>query len=113
MENIIFSEICKKCAECCKNFPYVKLYQDEISKLEKLTGLPFDVFASPKGGAPEEYFMQFKENGDCFFLNENNGDYSCIAYEARSEICRKYPSSPIENKVCDANREMILRSNSG
>jgi Fe-S-cluster containining protein len=110
---MILSEICKKCAECCKNFPYVKLYQAEISALEKLTGLPSDVFANRKGEALEEYFMLFKENGDCCLLNENNGNYSCIAYEARSEICRNYPSSPSENKVCNANRKMILRSNSG
>jgi Fe-S-cluster containining protein len=107
------SEICKKCAECCKNFPYVKLFQNEVRELEMLTGLPSDLFASPIGEASEAYFMQFKGNGDCYFLNENNGDYSCSAYEARSEICRKYPSNPSENKVCDANREMILRSNSG
>jgi len=113
MKNIISSEICKKCAECCKNYPFIKLYQNEISELEKLTGLPFDVFTNQKGEAIEEYFLQFKENGDCFFLNENNGNYSCIVYEARVGICRKYPSNPSENEVCDANRRMILRYNSG
>ncbi len=113
MENIILSAICKKCAECCKNYPFVELSQNEIYELRKMTGLPFEVFTNPKGNAVEEYFLQFKENGDCFFLNENNGDYSCGVYEARSGICRNYPSKPSQNEACDANREMILRNNSG
>jgi len=113
MGNIVLSEICNKCAKCCKNYPFIELSQNEIYELEKLTGLPLDVFTNPKGEADEEYFLQFKENGDCFFLNENNGGYSCGVYEARSGICRNYPSKPNQNEVCDANREMILRNNSG
>jgi uncharacterized protein len=113
MENIIFSEVCKKCAECCKNFPFVELSQNEILEIEKMTGLTFDVFTNPKGEAIEEYFLQFKENGNCFFLNENNDGYSCGVYEARSEKCRNYPSKPSENEVCIANREMALRNHSG
>ena len=108
MENIITSEICKKCAECCKNYPFVVLTQNEIYEIEKLTKLPSEFFTNQKGGAGEEYFLQFKENGDCFFLNENNGDYSCGVYEARSKICRNYPSKPSQNKICDSNRETIL-----
>ena len=113
MENIISSEICRKCAECCKNFPFVELSHNEVYELEKRTGLPFDVFTNRKGDSVAEFFLQFKENGDCFFLNENNGDYSCGVYEARSEICRNYPSNLRQNEVCDANRKMILRKNSG
>lgn len=51
MENIITSEICKKCAECCKHYPFVELSQHEIYDIEKLTGLPFDVFTNQKGEA--------------------------------------------------------------
>ncbi len=68
MENQILSEICKKCAECCKNYPFVELSKNEIHKLETLTGLPFEEFTNQKGESVEEYFLQFKENGDCFFL---------------------------------------------
>lgn len=112
MENNIFREICKKCAACCKNYPFVELSQNEINELENVTGLHFNVFANQKGEAVEEYFLQFKENGDCFFLNENNGGYLCGVYEARSGICRNYPSKPRQNEFCDANRKMILRRNS-
>jgi Fe-S-cluster containining protein len=113
MENIITSEMCKKCAECCKNYPFVELSQNEIYEIEKLTKLPSNFFMNQKGEAGEEYFLQFKENGDCFFLNENNGDYSCGVYEARSKICRNYPSKPKQTEVCCSNREMILLNNSG
>lgn len=107
----MLSEICKKCAECCKHYPFIELSQNEIIELGKVTGLRLDVFANPKGKAVEEYFLQFKENGDCFFLNENNGSYSCGVYEARSVVCRNYPSKPRQNEVCDINREMFLRNN--
>ncbi|MBU0991038.1 MAG: YkgJ family cysteine cluster protein [Proteobacteria bacterium] len=109
MANIITSEICKKCGECCQNYPFVELSQYEIFALEKLTGLPSDAFTNQKYGAVEEYFLDFKENGDCIFLNEHNGDYSCGVYEARSAICRNYPSKKSENEVCDSNRKRIPR----
>ena len=113
MENIIIDALCKKCAECCRNYPFVELSKNEIYEIEKLTKLPSDLFTNRKGEAGEEYFLQFKENGDCFFLNANNGDYSCGVYEARSKICRNYPSKPEQNEVCCSNREMILLNNSG
>jgi len=113
MDKMITSEICKKCAECCKNYPYIELSQDDINELEKLTGLSSHVFTNQKGEVGEGYFLKFKDNGDCIFLNENNGDYSCGVYESRSGICRNYPSKPSQNEVCDSNRAMILSNNSG
>jgi Fe-S-cluster containining protein len=74
--------------------------------LERLTKLPFDIFSNRTDGAGEEYFLNFKENGDCFFLNENNGDYSCGVYESRAEVCRNYPSMPNQIDVCNSNREI-------
>ena len=107
VEKIITSEICKKCAECCKNHPFVELSQNEIFELEKLTGLASGDFSNQKGRAVEEYFLDFKENGDCIFLNEKNSEYSCGVYEARSAICRKYPAKKSQNDVCDSNRKRI------
>jgi len=66
------------------------------------------VFANPKGKVIEEYFFKFQENGDCFFLKENDGCYSCAVYETRPGICRNYPSKPIQKEACDANREKCL-----
>ena len=113
MRNITSSEICTVCAECCKHFPYVELSETDISALEAFTGLRFDVFTNPKGKAVEEYFLQFKDNGDCVFLNQKDDKYSCSVYEARSGTCRAYPSTPIQNEACNANRVSCLRRSSG
>ena len=86
MENIILTEICKKCAECCKNYPFVCLSEKEIDSIKKLTGLPAEVFTIPKGKEIEEYFLQFQENGYCFFLNENNGNYM-VSFKQRVGSC--------------------------
>ncbi|MDX2479347.1 MAG: YkgJ family cysteine cluster protein [Desulfuromusa sp.] len=100
-ENIISVDICRKCAECCKNYPFVEISKSEVDSIAKATGLPSDVFAISKGRAVEEYFLQFQENGNCFFLNEDNGSYSCAVYEARPGICADYPSNPKQKEYCD------------
>jgi Fe-S-cluster containining protein len=105
VKNIITSEICKECGECCKNYPFVELSQQDILELEKVTGLPFDDFTNPKGGPGEGYFLTFKENGDCVFLNENNGNYCCSVYDARSAVCRNYPAKQSQHDFCNSNRK--------
>jgi Fe-S-cluster containining protein len=107
MKNAITSAICQKCGECCRNYPFVKLSLHEIHDLEKLTGLPFDAFSGRIDEAGEDYYLDFKENGDCFFLKEENGDFSCSVYESRSEMCKNYPSKPSQNDVCNSNLEMM------
>lgn len=104
------TEICKQCAECCKKYPFVDLSKNEINSLEKLTGVSAEVFTNSKGKEIEEYFLQFQDNGYCFFLNENKGSFSCSVYEERPGICKNYPSNPIQKDVCDANKEKFLRN---
>lgn len=111
MENIINSEICKKCGQCCRNYPYVELTQHEVFELEKLTGLHSDAFTNKK--SVDEYFLDFKDNGDCIFLNGDSGDYSCGVYVARSAICRNYPQIDPQNDACYAHRKRISNINSG
>ena len=106
-ENIISTEICRKCAKCCKKYPFVEVSLNEINALEQISGLHCDVFAYPTGKVVEGYFLQFQGNGDCFFLNENNGIFSCRVYEARPGICKKYPTKPREKGICIANRSII------
>ena len=111
MENILLSEVCKKCAQCCKHFPFIELSQNEIIQLEETTGLCFDVFTNPKSETGEGFFLQFKEDGDCFFLNEHNGEYSCGVYDARGAICRNYPSKPKQKEACYANKILFVDNN--
>ena len=113
MENTISTEICQKCGECCRKYPFVELSETDINALEQATKVRCDVFANPKGKAVEEYFLQFQANGDCYFLNDNRGSYACGVYEARPGLCRNYPSTAIQREVCDANREQCLSHESG
>jgi Fe-S-cluster containining protein len=113
MENIILTEICRKCAECCKNYPFVDLSKNEINLLEKVAGVHSSVFTNLKDYEVEGYFLQFQENGHCFFLNEINGNFSCSIYEARPEICKNYPSKPEQQGYCDANSKKFLSKKTG
>jgi Fe-S-cluster containining protein len=113
MQNGISSETCKTCGECCKHFPFVELSQNEVDALETFTGLSSDLFTNPITKAGGGYFLQFKENGDCVFLDENGDQHSCSVYEARSGKCRSYPSTPSQNEVCNANKAMCLKKTAG
>lgn len=91
MGNSVSSEICQQCAECCRKHPFVRLSKNEVAALEHVTQLPGSVFSSLIGNAAGEYFLHFQENEACFFLQENNGRYSCGVYEARPGVCKRYP----------------------
>ena len=98
-----------KCGECCKNYPYVELSQEDINSLALATGLHYAEFANSKAKKDDGsgYFLQFKENGHCLFLTEINGSYSCGVYAARPVICARYPSRPIEMETCAAKQALI------
>jgi Fe-S-cluster containining protein len=101
-------EMCRKCAECCKHYPLISLSKNEINSLELFTGLHFGIPVNSKGIAYEGYLLQFKENGDCLFLNEINGSYSCDVYEVRPQTCKQYPSNPRQQEACTLNRRNIF-----
>ena len=100
----ISSNACKKCSKCCKNFPCVELSKEEIKKLEEKTGFSFEKFTNPKGKVPvEEYFLQFKENGDCIFLKLSGEDHFCSVYGVRPKVCQSYPLKPKQKAFCEEN----------
>lgn len=107
LKNIIFSKICQNCGECCKHFPFIKLPQDEIEVIEQYTGLNSASFMNAIGTPEDGYFLKFKENGSCIFLEESKHKYSCSIYEVRSELCRNYPSNPVQDKACIAKRQKV------
>ncbi len=105
MEITDLGELCMRCAECCRNHPYIELSTNEVYSLEQATGLHFDEFTNASGKAVVKgYFLRSKENGDCFFLEADNDRYSCNVYEVRPRICREYPSDPIQIGFCDSKR---------
>ncbi|MBI9092951.1 MAG: YkgJ family cysteine cluster protein [Desulfobacterium sp.] len=112
-EERISSRECRRCAECCKNIPFVELSNYEINSLAVYTGLsPWD-FINSKGPNTDGFFLKIKENGYCFFLNKSDRNYSCEVYAVRPEICKNYPSNPAQNKFCKANETKNIHNNSG
>ena len=105
MESIVTTEICSQCGGCCRRHPFVILSKKEVNALEHATGLNSEVFSDSRDRTVDEYFLQFKENGDCFFLIESNGSYSCGAYAARPATCKNYPSGAKQNQVCNDNKQ--------
>jgi Fe-S-cluster containining protein len=91
----------------------VELSKNEIHVLEQATALHSDVFTNTKSKIDEEYFMQFQANGDCYFLNQHHGRYSCGVYEARPGICKNYPAKPGQKEACYAHRGKSLSNNPG
>ncbi len=110
MMSDITAKICGQCGGCCRHHPFVRLSKIEVNELERATGLGSEVFSDSKDRTVDEYFLQFKENGDCFFLNEHNGSYSCGAYAARPAVCKNYPSEASQNQVCSDNRLKFSRA---
>lgn len=96
---------CRECAECCRHFAFVKLSQLEIETIEDFTGFHFSMFTDPIGTEEKGRFLKFRENGDCIFLNRDEGTYSCLVYEVRSKVCRGYPSNQEQNEACYINRK--------
>lgn len=96
---------CRECAECCRHFAFVKLSQLEIETIENFTGFHFSMFTNPIGIEEKGRFLKFRENGDCIFLNRDEGTYSCLIYEVRSKVCRDYPSNQEQNETCYINRK--------
>jgi len=92
--------ICNNCGTCCRNFAYILLSQDDIKTLENFTGLTSEEFTNNVDKAGEKRFMKFQDNGDCIFLKIIDGVYSCSVYEARSVLCRDYPSNDIQREAC-------------
>jgi Fe-S-cluster containining protein len=104
-ENLIETDLCRLCAACCKNKPFIELSAAEIGALEAATGLHPDAFTEKKRTQPEEHFMHFGDDGHCIFLAAASGTHACSVYAARPAICRDYPWTQIQTAACDAHSE--------
>ena len=91
---------CISCAECCKNYPFIRLSQSEVILITKYTALHMDQFAELKEKEVGSYFLKFNKNGDCYFLKYDNGTYCCKIYGIRPCICRNYPNTIIQKEYC-------------
>lgn len=80
----------------------------EVAVLAEASGLDPEVFAHRKGEDSDEYFLKFKDNGDCYFLSDDEDSAGCSVYEARAAVCRAYPSKPPQNDRCAEHQERVL-----
>jgi Fe-S-cluster containining protein len=101
MGRVITSDMCTKCGGCCRNCPFVALSTDEIGALSRFTGLEEAAFSESDRSAKPEKFLKFQKSGSCVFLKEEAGKYACSVYEARPGVCRSYPFTPTQEKVCE------------
>ncbi|WP_369426433.1 YkgJ family cysteine cluster protein [Pelagicoccus sp. SDUM812002] len=94
--------MCTKCGGCCSNFPFVELSEGDIERLKAFTGWKAEIFSDSDQGSVSRRFLRFQEDGSCVFLEKDSGVATCNVYEARPEICRTYPFTPSQDRVCEA-----------
>lgn len=85
----------------------------EVAVLEQASGLDPDVFAHRKRADADGYFLKFKDNGDCYFLSDDEDDAGCSVYAARASVCRAYPSKPGQDERCAELQAQVLGEKPG
>jgi len=96
---------CHRCAICCANTSThnrtIRLLQDEIEKLARVTGRKEDEFSEPTNDEQLYPRMMKKRGGKCFFLRDD----LCLVYDNRPLTCAFYPffltqASANSMKIC-------------
>lgn len=99
--------ICIKCAQCCRDIPFVELSSDEIASIAEFKQLKPKQFINSKGPKIDGYFLKYKKNGDCIFLNTATSNFFCEIYEVRPKICKDYPSNYKQNEFCKLKKSKL------
>jgi Fe-S-cluster containining protein len=97
---------CRQCGKCCRTYT-VKLSDGDIARIEKL-GMKREEFAERDNFDKElgNYAVKRTDEG-CIFLFWEDGKAYCRIYDARPEICRRYPfftDEPLESCEPDVSR---------
>lgn len=82
----------RKCGKCCIDYT-VLLYKKDIERIKTL-GYQKEHFVEYERIGPERGKPILKKKSDkwCVFLKKSeSGIFSCGIYDARPEICKKYP----------------------
>jgi len=88
---------CKRCSACCRfDAGYVFLSQKDVSLLCAPLDMQHDIFIEkycrwiPAGNGTSRLSLQEKQNYDCIFWSEKNGE-GCMVYKVRPLQCRTFP----------------------
>lgn len=91
---------CQSCGDCCKDH-YVVLSSEDLLRLSKFTGLDKNDFSYVSFRSIFKRALDYdKKSGNCIFLCEKDGIYSCGIYEVRPSVCRDYPYTVGERENC-------------
>ncbi len=85
------SFVCERCGECCIKY-VVKLSKADIERIKK-KGYSEREFVEIDKNLPEptKTVLRKKEDYSCVFLKGGKGNYHCQIYDARPNVCRRYP----------------------
>ncbi|HTS63989.1 MAG TPA: YkgJ family cysteine cluster protein [Candidatus Acidoferrales bacterium] len=79
---------CRQCANCCR-VATAKVAERDVDRLARHFRLkPERIMADyVVEDAEEGFILRRRESGECVFLDGND----CTVYEARPEVCQRYP----------------------
>ena len=84
---------CTQCGNCCSGEPgYVWATKEEISRIARFLGRTDDWLDKKHlRRVAFRYSLTEKENGDCIFLERQDGKSMCGIYAVRPLQCRTWP----------------------
>ena len=103
-------QTCQSCGQCC-NGHEVQLNEGDIVRLEKFLKLDRSNFTIetentfPDGRLIRRLMLNddldpVSPNQSCVFLEEKEGQYSCLVYNHRPIICQLFPRIPKHLETC-------------
>jgi Fe-S-cluster containining protein len=100
----ITSEVCQRCAACCRKIEVVVNGDERYRKYLEAIGYPVKTI----GPSPQGRNKLAVELGCCKHLEEKDGRYKCKIYETRPQLCQDYncvawalpPNKVDESELC-------------
>jgi len=102
---------CSECGSCCTGEPgYVWVTKEEIRRIADFLGREDGwLEKSHLRRVGFRYSLTEKKNGDCIFLEQENGRGGCRIYPVRPLQCRTWPFWPSNLRSADAWDEAVLK----
>ena len=108
----LFNE-CRQCGSCCKKYPKIRLYADEVDFIRKMGGHvgvsaslaqlrkhPLEKLIEAAKASGQVYMIHPDDKG-CIFLQKRNGKYTCKIYNYRPRTCRGFRCNMADSTLLD------------